>query len=213
MVWDVEKYKTDKLNYNYIIEISISVAMIIIILLVLFFPRLSVFEKESIEYFEGAAKLDHTPITIQDAANSKAKKSKAIPPAAIFVPVDYEVILEELVLDEDYTMEEVAESGDKIDSEGTGDEPLAFSSLPYLPRQIVEVIPANIDNLEGRIKFSLLIGKNGKVLEHKILRNTLSEQKSLKFIIDAVYKSKWMPINFDGHYVEYWFEKTYSFND
>lgn len=207
----MEKYKTDRKNYTYIQEIGIILSLVCIIITVLIFPRFNIIVDEPKEYVE-IVRLDDIPITVQDARQENKQKQKSIPPAAIFVPVDYEVYLDEVEVDEDELSVNDEQAGN-YESTGRDDGPIAFSALPYLPRQIVEVIPAGIDDLEGSIKFSLLIDKEGKVKKHKILKNSLRNSKSIKNILDAVYKSKWMPINFDGESVEYWFEKTYTFNN
>ena len=140
----MEKYKTDKLNYNYIVEISISIALVLIILTVQFFPRLTIFNGESDEYFEGTVRLDDIPVTIQKSARSTAKKVKVIPPAAIFVPVDYEVILEEPEFDEDLVIDEITENGNDINTDGVGDNPLIFSFLPYLVFFFIALLSGSI---------------------------------------------------------------------
>lgn len=196
----------------YILEVGTIISMICIIMFVKFFPRINVVIKDSPIYIESLVSLDDIPITFQDAQKSMQSIVKKIPPAAIYIPVDYDVYLEDIIV-EDLELSVDEDFGQNTDTKDSSEGPLAFSSLPYIPRQIVEVIPANIEDIDGKIKLSLLIDKKGEVKKHKILMNSLTDTSYLKFILDAVYKSRWMPINFDGESVEYWFEKTYSFNN
>ena len=86
------------------------------------------------------------------------------------------------------------------------------SSFPFVPRQILEVVPQKVSGAEGIIKVKVLIGLNGYVKQHKILNNTTNSETELKFVVDAVYKSRWQSITIEGQKVEYWIEKTYAFN-
>lgn len=86
------------------------------------------------------------------------------------------------------------------------------SALPFPPRQVLEVIPKKVDGAEGVIKLSVLVGIDGKVKQYKILNNTTESQTCLNSVVEAVNKSKWQPVLLEGDKVEYWIEKTYTFN-
>ncbi len=86
------------------------------------------------------------------------------------------------------------------------------SALPFPPRQVLEVIPKKVDGAEGVIKLSVLVGIDGKVKQYKILNNTTESQICLNSVVEAVNKSKWQPVLLEGEKVEYWIEKTYTFN-
>jgi hypothetical protein len=63
--------------------------------------------------------------------------------------------------------------------------------LPYMPRQILEVVPQNTGGVKGTIILVLRIGTNGFPLEHKVIYNTVNDPDCMLDIIDAVYKSRW----------------------
>lgn len=87
------------------------------------------------------------------------------------------------------------------------------SDTPFLPRQILEVMPKRVDrSVEGYIKLSLKIGIDGKVESYLILANTTNCSECLQNVLTAVHKSRWQPANIGGKNIEYWVQKSYSFN-
>ncbi|MCL6098635.1 MAG: hypothetical protein M1391_08675 [Bacteroidetes bacterium] len=87
-----------------------------------------------------------------------------------------------------------------------------YTHLPFVPRQILEVIPQNVEGANGEIVLLLKIGIDGIVKEHKIVMNTTGDNTVLKHVLDAAYKSRWEKIKMEGRQVEYWIEKTYRYN-
>ena len=80
------------------------------------------------------------------------------------------------------------------------------------PRQIFEVLPANDDNeVNGWLQLSLKINKNGRVVDHRILYNTLDCEDCLNNIINAAYRSRWEPASVNGKNTDYWVVKSYTF--
>lgn len=88
---------------------------------------------------------------------------------------------------------------------------LGSRSLPFVPRQILEVLPQNVDGEKGEILLLLKIGKDGFVKEHKVIINTLDNTLGLKNVLEAAYKSRWEKIKMEGTQIEYWIEKKYRF--
>lgn len=85
--------------------------------------------------------------------------------------------------------------------------------LPFIPRQVLEVVPEKPeDNLEGEIDLVLRIGTDGRVQEHRVSSNTTNSYKYLNSVIKAAYRSKWEAVTYQGGKVEYWIEKKYSIN-
>ncbi|MBM4171616.1 MAG: hypothetical protein FJ214_07100 [Ignavibacteria bacterium] len=103
-------------------------------------------------------------------------------------------------------------SSTKLSSKSVSDGIIEASSLSFVPRQILEVLPEKVNGAEGIIKLKLLIGINGSVIQHFVLSDLSSDKKCLENVIKVIYKSKWQPVFFDGEVVEYWLEKTYTFN-
>jgi hypothetical protein len=85
-------------------------------------------------------------------------------------------------------------------------------SLPFVPRQILEVLPQNIEREKGEILILLKIGKDGYVKEHKVIINTIDDPIGLRNVLEAAYKSRWEKIKIEGSQIEYWVEKKYRFN-
>ncbi len=85
--------------------------------------------------------------------------------------------------------------------------------LPFVPRQILEVIPVSEgESITGIISLTLKIGTDGRVITHKVLLNTTGSDKELQNVIKAAYKSKWEAIKIKDTKIEYWVNKTYRFN-
>jgi hypothetical protein len=95
---------------------------------------------------------------------------------------------------------------------GGSDDRFGYKSLPFIPRQILEVVPQNIDGIKGTIILVLRIGIDGFVKEHKVIYNTSNDEACLLNSIDAAYKSRWEQVKIEGKQVQYWIEKTYKFN-
>ncbi|MCU7496950.1 MAG: hypothetical protein HF314_09120 [Ignavibacteria bacterium] len=92
---------------------------------------------------------------------------------------------------------------------GIGDLP----RLPFIPRQVLEVVPEKPDdNIQGEIDLILRIGTDGFVKEHRVSSNTTNSYRYLNNVIKAAYKSRWEAVTYNGGRVEYWVEKKYSFN-
>ncbi|MCL6098397.1 MAG: energy transducer TonB [Bacteroidetes bacterium] len=87
-----------------------------------------------------------------------------------------------------------------------------YTPLPFVPRQILEVIPQNVEGANGEIVLLLKIGIDGIVKEYKVVMNTTGDSEVLKHVLEAAYKSRWEKIKMDGRQVEYWIEKTYRYN-
>ena len=202
-------FNEDKFNYPLNFKVGIVISLCVCILVFLFYPNIN-YEKK-IPYF-------HEPvITLIDIPNT-AQISHAAPPmpalptiSSLLNPIEESEPLPDIEIKETSKHEGVPEGVGKS-KQGIGTGVYEASSLPFVPRQILEVVPEKVDGAEGFIKVRVLIGIDGYVKQHKILNNTTSSQACLKNVIAAVYKSRWQPISIEGEKVEYWIEKTYSFN-
>jgi len=87
-----------------------------------------------------------------------------------------------------------------------------YTPLPFMPRQILEAFPQNVQSIHGEIVLLLKIGIDGIVKEHKVIMNTTNDSNVLKNVLDAAYKSRWEKIKMEGLQIEYWIEKTYRYN-
>ncbi len=206
------KYREDRNNFSIILKSGNIISLSLMILLFKFTPSCEKQISESPAYYEPVINIEDIPVTKQENLKLIAapKKLKPVIPT-IVIEKDPEPI-EEIDINEIVFSETDDTGKEKITSQGK-DEPLGFSSLPYIPRQIIEVFPEKSDDdAGGAIKLSLLIGKDGKVVEHKVLKNTTTSQKCFQSVIRAAYKSQWMPVSFDGSKVEFWLEKVYRFN-
>lgn len=202
----------EKYSYELKFKSGVILSLLIILLTVLFFPAFQMEIIESQSYQSGEV------ITVIDIPNTDQKegaaKAKSIPPKPeLFIVMDEDI---ELLPDIEIEETTLDASEDQVETEtgteqGTG--PIQASSLPFVPRQVLEVIPKNIDDdTKGRIALSLMIGKDGKAKQHKVLVNTIRNEKSLEKVLSAAYNSKWQPVVIEGDSVEFWIEKRYSFN-
>ena len=87
-----------------------------------------------------------------------------------------------------------------------------IQSVRTAPRLIFEVMPAAGDNtFSGKLQLSLKINENGRVIDHRIIFNSLGCTKCLDEIVRTAYKSKWEPAMANGKKEDYWVIKTYTF--
>lgn len=204
------RFKILKNEYRINFKLSLIASLVICILLFLFFPYIAPPAPPPLEY-------QSLLFTINDLAPSSTQKNIANPKPPepkIFVPdlTDEPEILpdEETV---SLTKTENSGSGKESDDQSGSGDAIDAPQLPFVPRQILEVLPKNSDeDFKGYIEMKLKIGTDGKVLEHKVLTNTTGSQQCLQSVITAAYKSKWEPIKIRNNKIVYWVEKTYRFN-
>jgi hypothetical protein len=185
-------------DYKQKIEVCLIISISIIIIVFYFFP---VFEelKEPLDYYVPTIIVEQIPRTIQ-------KKKKPPRPSKPFIPVK---ALEIELLD-DVIIDSIALTF----SDTTFF--LDFSKgipLDYKPRQILEVIPENIDSdIKGEIILLLKIGINGSMIDYRVVSNTINIELALTNALNAAKKSKWEAALVGDKPVEYWIEKIYKFN-
>ena len=203
-------FNEDKFNYSFNFKVSIIVSLLICILAFLLYPNLSS-EKKEIPYFPEPV------ITLIDIPNTE-QSSRAAPPmpavptiSSLLNPIDEPEPLPDIKIKETSKYEGAPEGIGKSE-QGNATSIYESSALPFIPRQILEVVPEKVEGAEGYIKVRVLIGIDGFVKKHEILNNTTDSQICLKNVVDAVNKSRWQPITIEGEKIEYWIEKTYSFN-
>lgn len=206
------KLKEDKIYYTRNYEIALILSLVIVILFFVFSPDQNK-TTDKIPYF-------YEPlITIVDIPNTRQSNQSSLSPPPMpeipsqFIPVDEPELLADVIIKESNTEKNSNGSSENTKSSiGTSKGIYEASSFPFVPRQIVEVVPEKVDGGEGAIKLKLLIGKDGYVMKHEVMNNSTNKTKCLTFVVNAVYKSRWQPVSFDGEKVEYWLEKTYVFN-
>jgi len=205
----IRRFKILKNEYEFNFKLSLIASLLLCISLFLFFPYITPPSPPPMEY-------QSLMFTISDVTPSTTQQRPANmrpPIPKIYVPDDVEepVILSDV---------EIAPKGDEGDNqkEGeannkTGTGVLDVPELPFVPRQILEVLPKKIDDdVKGFVNLQLKIGTDGKVIEYKLIKNTTGSNEILQQVIDAAYKSKWEPIKIKNNKVVYWVEKTYNFN-
>ena len=75
------------------------------------------------------------------------------------------------------------------------------------------MIPENIDgNIKGKIILLLKIGKDGKIIDYRVVSNSTKLEIALTNAINAAKKSRWEAGMVGNKLVEYWIEKSYKFN-
>jgi len=206
----IERFKIIKKEYRINYKLSLIISLLFCILLFLFFPHISPPPPPPMEY-------QSLLFTINDIAPNTAQKNikNPKPPVPkIFIP---DVVDEpEILPDEEIVSQTKAEesgsgkNNSNISGSGTSSD---MPELPFVPRQILEVLPQNVDkNAKGFVELSLKIGTDGHVIEHKIIDNTTGSQNILRSVITAAYKSKWEPVKINNNKIVYWVEKTYRFN-
>jgi hypothetical protein len=174
----------------------------------LFFPYIAPASPTSVEYQSLLFTInDLAPNTKQDnISNPKPQEPKIFTPGIMDEP---EILPDEEVV----SLTENENNGNANSNVSVKGATFVAPQLPFVPRQILEVLPQNVDeNLKGLIEIELKISTDGKVIEHKVILNTTGSQKYLQSVITAAYKSKWEPVKIKDNNVVYWVEKTYRFN-
>jgi hypothetical protein len=204
----------DKLHYKRNLNIGIIVSLIIITSSFYLSPNFKDEPSEIPQVKEQLITVIDIPRTVQTKSSETVSQPKKIIPSLV-VEIDEPEVLQNVMID-DASLDEKSDSksNNLTSSPQHGDKALPFSSLPFIPRQFLEVLPEKpADDVEGYIKLSLKIGKGGMVKEHRILNNTVKAcEECLHNVIEAVYKSKWAPVIIEGDSVQFWLEKTYRFN-
>jgi len=200
-IYKQEQMKINNLNYHKKLEMGFIAALLILTVLMYIFPKFYAFSRELPAIKAPQIIVIEIPRTIQINVKRPPRPSKP----AIPVPVDEIEILEDIEIDFE-TMSDILSSEKIFSSE-------ELEGLPYIPRQILEVLPEQgEEKYSGEILLSLRIGKKGRVKEHKILKNTTNSPLCLKNVITAAYNSKWQPVIIDSNIYEYWIQKSYHFN-
>lgn len=204
-----ERFKILKSEYKLNYKLALIASLITSICLFLFFPHIAPPAPPPAEYQTLLFTInDLAPNSTQkNVANSKPQAPK------IFVPdlTDEPEVLPDAEI---VTAKTKATAGGNNNSTATGNgSTLDLPQLPYVPRQILEVLPKNVDeNTKGYVEIKLKIGTDGKVLEYRIIANTISSHQCLEKVVAAAYKSRWEPVKIDNNKIVYWVNKTYNFN-
>jgi hypothetical protein len=211
----------EKYYYRRNFKISLIISLVINVLVFYFFPlKNSKNESEKI-YKEPGLNIALSPATIQGGSgNFRPEIPKIIIPETVEDPE----LLEDVAINEPKANTGTGGNGTgsgngtgKGSGYGNGDNGgnglAGLNKLPYIPRQILEVLPQNVgSDAKGHVDIILKIGTDGKVLEYKIIANTTGSKEILQSVIAAAYKSKWEPVKINNNKIVYWVEKTYSFN-
>ncbi|MGD8780283.1 MAG: hypothetical protein PVH88_15120 [Ignavibacteria bacterium] len=203
-------YKEDKYCYSRNFKLSLIASLLICVIIILYWPKGKDTIENEIAYYEPMITVIDIPKTKQSGSPDLIPPPPKLELSNIFdIVEDYE--LPDVEIEETTITEKIGASKEQP-AKLEEDKPYEFSALPFIPRQILEVVPEKVNNSEGVIKLSILIGKNGKPQKHKVLKNTTNKMLCYDKVIEAVYKSKWQPILIEGDLIEYWIEKSYLFN-
>lgn len=189
-----------KSGYKKRLELSLILSLTILISLFYLFPI----------FISGSFMLPEVPapriivIDIPQTIQHYAKRPPQPTRPAILMPSEDMKILDDIPIEFD-------DSQDLI-TPGKVFNPDELEGLPYMPRQVLEVLPEKTeDNPKGEILLSLHIDKNGKVKAHKVISNTTQSEICLEHVINAAYHSSWQPVIIDTSIYEYWIYKSYQF--
>ena len=190
-------------KFGYIKRLEISVIFSLIILTFLFytFPKIISGSFSLPDVSIPKIIVIDIPQTIQHNIKHPPRPTRP----AIPVPSEDMAILDDITIEIEHIEDWIAP--DKIFNPGELEE------LPYMPRQVLEVLPEKTDdNPKGEILLSLHVDKKGKVKAHKVIRNSTQSQVCLKSVVKAAYNSRWQPVIIDSNIYEYWIYKSYKFD-
>ena len=190
-------------NWNSRVKLEFSIVLVLICLIIAFWslPRVGSLAVKLPPVPSQRIQMIQIPRTIQHV------KRQAPPPVRPSVPVPSDDIemLDEIPL---------KSSSSVISAKGqiSTNAPLSEDALPYIPRQIVEVLPKVNDlKVHGEVTLRLLIDTNGKMKDYKVISNSTGNPLCLQRVIDAARKSRWEVIHLNENKVEYWLTKQYKF--
>ena len=195
-------FKINQWNQRVRLEFSIVIVLLFLIIFFWNFPKIGSVAIELPPVPHQQIRMIQIPRTIQRV------KQQAPPPVRPSVPVpsDDIEILQEIPLK--------SSSNISVKGEISTDVPLSEDDLPYIPRQIVEVLP-RVDDLKvhGEVTLRLLIDTNGRMKDFKVISNSTGNPICLKRVIEAARKSRWEVIRLNQSKVEYWLTKQYRFGE
>lgn len=189
----------EKIRYIKNLERSFVLVLLFLIILFYLFPGIPGLNYSAKFYIPPKLIIIDIPVTRQ------INKSRPKPQNPV-IPIASDEI--------EYTRDVVVEIDTTLRVENSDFEALTFNSIdfPSQPRQILEVLPENLENrVNGVIKLSLLIDAQGYVKTNKVLTNTTKSDDCLEKVISAANMSRWQPFKYKGRKVEYWIEKSYIF--
>ena len=198
------------LHYSRNLKVALIISLTLIISIFYFAPDFSFLHNNSdttqpIIFFS-----NDVPPTVQSEELKQTSSKKPHEPAiSLTSNLEPDVILSDVELPSNASI--------SSSSNGIGNSNInkagSSSVSPFIPRQILEVIPKKVEeNIKGIIKLSLKIGKDGKVVSFIVLANTTNCPECLKNVIAAIHKSEWEPASVNGNKIEYWIEKSFKFN-
>ncbi|QQS37293.1 MAG: energy transducer TonB [Ignavibacteriales bacterium] len=199
-----------KYNYNRNLAISFVISIVIVISIFLFTPEPSAKKIVVKTTTDNFIPVEYIPVTHQSLSGEKlsSQVSENNPPEIAVESIEPELADEtETALTD---IETASLIGDNGNEENVNEE--TQPGYNFSARQILEVIPGKKEKINGSIKLSLLVNKDGLVKEHKIVSSSLDCGDCLENILDAVYKSKWQPLVIKGKKTEFWTDKQYVFN-
>ncbi len=186
-----------KSNYMRRLQASIAGALMVFVFIFLCFPRFSQKENELPQYRANNIEIVSIPRTRQQVRKLPRPPHPVIPVAA-----------DELEVLEEVPLEISPESEVNLSNIPSG--PLDAEDLPYLPRQTLEVMPEPCaPDISGEIKVLILVDKNGRVKNYRIIKNTTHSRSCLKNIVAALKNSRWDVVVLPTGKVEYWIKKIY----
>ncbi|OGU54387.1 MAG: hypothetical protein A2V66_12025 [Ignavibacteria bacterium RBG_13_36_8] len=203
--------RKERLHYKRNFELGLILSLTLTILVILIYPYPSDEIEDTQIFFEPVITVIDIPQTEQDSPPQMSAQLQPKPLVpSLLVEIDEPQILEDIEL-EDNTLKSSENVGMGIVDAMGGTGTRVLSSLPFVPRQLLEVVPPK-DDYEGSITLSLRIGKDGMVKEYRVLKNTTRSSECLQNVLTAVCKSKWVPVQMEGERVEFWIEKSYRFD-
>ncbi|MBT8386536.1 MAG: energy transducer TonB [Ignavibacteria bacterium] len=196
-------YFKEHKHYSRNVKLGLIFSELIVIATFYFFPDLN--SSYSInEITDPIILFEDVPITIQTNIPNIAKPE--LPLIMISEEIEETEILEDVAFK---TESEFINTNDLAENTNTA----SIGIISMMPRQVLEVLPEKSSALiDGKISLYLKIDESGKVVEHKVLLNSVECDDCLKKVLSAAYQSRWDPAIRKGKQIECWVEKSYSFN-
>ena len=195
--------KQDKTYYKRNILISVIISEILVISAFVLFPR---------ESINNTKMIISDPVVLYDDIPQTTQSSAEPAPPPQTPPIIFSEEIEAYqTLDDVAVNQHTAGNGEESSEDHQGDN--NFQYVRSAPRLLYEVVPSGgEDDYHGSLQLSLKINEDGKVIDHRILYNSLDCPDCLNSLIKAAYRSKWEPAAVNGIREDYWVVKSYTFN-
>ena len=185
-------------GFNRNLELAFIITISFFIFLFLLYPKFEPDQQPAV-YYSPEIILEIIPPTVQSKDKKPPRPQKPVIPVAVD---DFEMLNDI----------EIEHNVPESDSSSTLEFPPG-APLPFVPRQIVEIVPSTPSDSEvkGVVRLLLKINTDGRVVKEKVIQGQELGTDIVQSAIHAARQTLWEKARVRGRPVQYWVEKSYRF--